>query len=320
MSKRRLTALVLAIGLVVAATLCGLYAYAGLYGINVVLRRGGTFWLSVEPDSPKLSVAMRLALRDEVPTATAGSFEWRPVAQGFEIAELPVLAGGTEVDRILLARVDPARFRFEVRNAPAGNKGLDDWMADLGALLVINGSYYARRGTPDTPFLSAGVQLGPVDYRGAHGAFVAADAGTGIHDLAQESWETAFAGAHDAMVSYPLLLAADGSNRVNADRRWLANRSFVGQDGAGRVILGTTKDAFFSLDRFAAFLHQAPLGLTLALNLDGGGVACQGIALGDYHRHFCGKWETSTKDGDLRLLSWGFGQWALPVVLAVVPK
>lgn len=309
-----------ALGLLAVAMLGGLYVYAGTYGINVVLRRGGTYWLSVRPDSPKLSVGMRLALRDGVPTATAVPFEWHAVAEGFDVAELPVLAGGDEVDRILLARIDPARFRFEVRSAPAGNKGLDDWMADLGALLVINGSYYARRGTPDTPFLSAGVQLGPVDYHATHGAFVASDAGTGLHDLAQETWQTAFAGAHDAMVSYPLLLAADGSARVAADRRWLANRSFVGQDNAGRIILGTTKDAFFSLDRFAAFLHAAPLGLTLALNLDGGGVACQAIAFADYRRRFCGKWETSTKDGDLRLLSWGYGQWALPVVLAVVPK
>ena len=32
---------------------------------------------------------------------------------------LPAIANGTEIDRILLARIEPARFRFEVRNAPA---------------------------------------------------------------------------------------------------------------------------------------------------------------------------------------------------------
>lgn len=298
----------------------GLYAYAGWYGINVLLRRGGTTWQTVTISSPNLSPSMRLALQDPVPAAEAGPVTWRQLAQGFDVAEMPVIAAGTAVDRILLARVDPARYRFEARNEAAGNKGLDDWMAGLGAVLVINGSYYSRRGAPDTPFLSAGVPLGPKDYDARHGAFVAGNTAAGIHDLAAESWQAAFAGAQDAMVSYPLLLAADGSSRVRADRRWLANRSFVGQDRAGRIVLGTTTDAFFSLDRLGPFLRDAPLDLATVLNLDGGPVACQGIALGDYRRRFCGQWETQTTGDTIRLLGWRFGTWALPIVLAVVPK
>ena len=306
--------------LMCASAFGGLYAYADWYGINVLLRRGGTTWETVTSDSPNLSPSMRLALQNPSPAAAAGPFAWRQLAEGFDIAELPVIAAGTEVDRVLLARVDPTRFRFEVRNGAAGNKGLDDWMNELGAILVINGSYYARRGTPDTPFLSAGVQLGPREYDARHGAFVAADAGTSIHDLAAESWQAAFAGAHDAMVSYPLLLAADGSSRSKADRRWLANRSFVGQDRAGRIVLGTTTDAFFSLDRLGPFLRDAPLDLITVLNLDGGPVACQGVALGGYYRRFCGRWETQTTGDSIRVIGWRFGTWALPVVLAVVQK
>lgn len=298
----------------------GLYAYAGPYGINVLLRRGGSLWVTVQADSPRLSAFMRLALADPTITAEPGLFEWHEVASGFDVAELPVLAGGAEVDRVLLARVDPARFRFEVRTAPAGNKDLDGWMADPAAVLVINGSYYSRYGAPDTPVMSGGVQLGPAEYDATHGAFVASQAAASIRDLAKESWQTTFAGAHDAMVTYPLLLAADRSSRVAANRRWLANRSFVGQDASSRIILGITADAFFSLDRFAAFLSAAPLGLTMALNLDGGPLACQGIALENYQRRFCGQWETSTQDDNLRLLSWGFGQFALPIVLTVMRK
>lgn len=33
--------------------------------------------------------------------------------------------------------------------------------------------------------------------------------------------------------------------------RWLANRSFNGQDRVGRIVIGTTDDAFFTLDRSA---------------------------------------------------------------------
>jgi hypothetical protein len=138
----------------------------------------------------------------------------------------------------LLARIDPARFRFVVRNAPAGDKDLGRWLDDLKALLVVNGSFYAQRGTPETPLVSAGALLGPRDYDAKHGAFVTSPASVGIRDLAFADWRTALRGADDAVVSYPLLLASDGSSRAKGDDRWLANRSFVAQDRAGRIVVG----------------------------------------------------------------------------------
>src|SRR6202035_3188189 len=105
----------------------------------------------------------------------------------------------------------------------------------------------------------------------------------------------------DALVSYPLLIGNDGVSRAGADTGWLANRSVVGQENGGRLVLGTTQDAFFSLARLPDFLHSAPLDLTLALNLDDGPVACQGIAVAGYPRDFCGKWEFRM-DGDQPML------------------
>src|SRR5689334_3509884 len=81
------------------------------------------------------SAPMRVALRDPPGEVTAGPLDWRAIAPGFEVGELAVVVDGSEVDRILLARIDPARFRFAVRNAPAGNRDLDAWMRDLGAAL-----------------------------------------------------------------------------------------------------------------------------------------------------------------------------------------
>lgn len=324
--RRRLLGVSVTLVLVVAALLAGLYAYGGLYIVNMLFRSGGLLWTPVAADDPRLSAGMRFALADRNVSATAGAFEWQPIAPGFEVAELPVLANGVEVDRIMLARVDPDHFRFVVRTAPAGTRALDEWMQALGAALVMNGSYFARDARPDTPLISAGVALGPQDYQAKHGAFVASPQSTRIHDLANEDWRTALRGADDAMVSYPLLIATDGAPRVTADWRWLANRSFVGQDAAGRIVLGTTADAFFSLERLAGFLRAAPLGLTLALNLDGGPVASQGIALNRFHRKTCGRYELAAHDDRLSLLYGprmrlqGPRCWEMPIVLAVVPK
>jgi hypothetical protein len=309
----------LLVGCFVAGTaVVALWAYLGAYGFHVIARHGGTFWFHVGTDSSHLSPSMRLAIA-QAPAAVPGEVEWRKIEGGFDAADLPVLANGRDVDHILLARIDPARFRFALRTAPAGDKGLDQWMAELGAVLVVNGSYFSRRGQPDTPLVSEGVLLGPQDYDARAGAFVASASFTGIRDLAREDWRTAFQGADNAMVSYPLLVA-DGASRVARTSQWLANRSFVGQDQAGRIIIGTTTDAFFSLDRLARFLLDAPLDLMIALNLDGGPVASQGIALNGFSRKTYGRWELQIEGDQVELLTWPFGTVAMPIVLAVFRK
>jgi hypothetical protein len=268
----RLTAVSIAIACLL---ILGVLAHFGHYGLNVIWRRGASLWVTVEANDTRMSQSMQLALQDSPPDVTAGALTWRLLDLGLEVAELPVLAGEDEVDRILLARIDPAHFRFIVRNAPAGDREPGDWLRLLDAVLVINGSYFATDGTPATPIASSGVISGPQHYDAKHGAFIASASYVGIRDHAQTEWREAFRGADDAMVSYPMLIGADGSSRSKGDPRWLANRSFVAQDRKDRIILGTTVNAFFSLNRFAEFLHKAPLDLKLALNLDGGPVACQ---------------------------------------------
>ena len=317
--SRRVLAGILASGVVLAAaSLGGVWTYAGVYGLHVVFRHGGSWWVPVATDSAWLSPSMRLAL-STAPVATAGQLQWHIVSPGFEAADLPAMVGEQAVDHVMLARIDPSRFRFVVRNASHGDKNLDQWMSDLGAALVVNGSYYAQDGRPDTPLLSDGVQLGPRHYDAKAGAFIASAGATGVRDLNRADWQVAFQGAENAMVSYPLLVV-DGITRVAHPSRWLANRSFVGQDNGGRIIVGTTTDAFFTLDRFSHFLLDAPLGLTLALNLDGGPVASQGISWNGFNRRTYGRWEVQVEGNAAHLLSWPYGTVAMPVVLAVFPK
>ncbi len=296
------------------------WASPNAYRVRAVVRHGWVWWRPVATDSARLSPSMRLALRGTKP-ATPGPFAWRLLAPGFEVAELPVLVGAAEVDRIMLARIDPLNFRFEVRSSPGGDKTLAAWMAQTKAALVVNGSYYGHDGQPATPVRSLGRPLGPPVYDVEAGAFVASDAFTGIRDLAHEPWMEAFGTAPDALVSYPLLVEPGRRNGVARPSRWLANRSFVGQDSNGRVLIGTTKDAFFTLHALADFLLAAPLDLTSALNLDGGPVACQAITLAGFQRQTRGRWEFQADEHSGQLLSWLYGDtFAMPVVLAVFPK
>ncbi|MEW6640242.1 MAG: phosphodiester glycosidase family protein [Pseudomonadota bacterium] len=308
------------LGVVAAcAAAAGLWVFAGLRGPLPVVRDGGTYWLAVTPTSPLLTPAMRVALASNA-APTSGRLAWQAVDEGFEVADLPVLMSGAPVEHLLLARIDPAHFRFAAHNAVSGQRDLDRWLARTGAALIVNGSFFSRQGEPATPFLSASTQLGPKVYDAKAGAFVSSPASISIHDLAHEDWRVVFQGATDAMVSYPLLLS-NGVSRVTKPTRWLATRSFVGQDASGRIIVGTTTDAFFSLARLAQFLLDAPLDLTIALNLDGGPVACQGIVLGDYRRMSYGRSEARVEGDEVQLLmSLPNKPAQMPVVLAAVRR
>ncbi len=248
------------------------------------------------------------------PKSRTAAFSWRSLAAGFEVAEIPVLSGGGEVDRILLARVDPARFRFILRHAPGGGRSLSEWMSALGSVMVINGSFFAPGGEPVTPLLSNGIQSGPREYHARHGAFVASDKFTGIRDLRKKDWRQQFRDAHDATVSYPLLLGTDGHNTVQSSEH-RARRSFVGRDEAGRIVLGTTRAAFFTLTGLATFLRASPLHLRLALNLDGGPYACQAVAYKGFVRDICG----AAEDGGAPTRTAARGT-RLPIVMAVLPR
>jgi hypothetical protein len=140
---RKLTVLTLVLLLVTLGTCGWIWQRNGTYGFNVLFRRGGTYWIHLNADDPRLSPSMRLALRNPPAVAAARTLAWKEIDKGFEVAELPVMANGGEVDRILLNRIDPARFRFVVRNAADGTMGLDEWEHALPkAVLIVNGSYY----------------------------------------------------------------------------------------------------------------------------------------------------------------------------------
>ncbi len=318
--KRKVWALAGAMGLLTLSAAGLMWNAYGAYGFNVMLRRGGTFWINLKADDKRLPLPMQLALRKPVPQIQAGQLVWQKVEPGFEVADLPVLSDGHEIDRILLNRIDAKYFKFIARNSPSGDKGIDEWEHTLPqAVLIVNGSYYGKKGLPDTPFISDGMPSGPPAYDAHAGAFIAGDGFADVKDLTRADWRSAFKGARNAMVSYPLLIGDDGKSHVATKSLWLANRTFVGKDSHGLIVIGTTREAFFSLERLAAFLKESPLDLRATLNLDGGPVACQSVRLDGFHRKFYAQWEAQTDGTQVKLLRWPFARahWAMPVVLTV---
>lgn len=306
-----------------AALAVGWWGFVGITGTSPIVRFGSMMWIPVTEHTFFLSKSVRLALHRPVPEVSPGAIHWQTLAPGFSVGELPVMMGELEVDRVLLARIDPKRYRFKLHNDRTGSTDLDRWMHRTGALLVVNGSYYGKDGGPATPAVIDGVAQGPKKYSARQGAFVASGEAAGLHDLQDADWREVLRGADTALVSYPLLLAADGSNRAPRDSGWIANRSFLAQDKSGRILIGTTKEAFFSLYRLGEFLKVAPLDLIMALDLDGGPVACQAVSFVNYHRENCGHWEVQVdKDGHAKMLptTWQFLKPPMPLAIAVYAR
>jgi hypothetical protein len=246
---------------------------------------------------------------------------------GLEFGLLPVFFHGRAVDRLALLRADPKRFRLGVFHDDAKPKSIVDWQTELGAAAVINSSYYTEDLQPQTPILAGGVKKGPPSYQSKHGAMLAEPAGKGLpafafKDYSGQAVDLAPLGYREAVVSYPTLL--DGLGRVRAAQNpgWRADRSFIGIDRQGRILLGTSEGGFFSLWRLGQFLRALPgLQAAYALNLDGGPPACLAVRAGELEFTALGRYESNDSTGQ-EVIFWGAEEvvWPLPAVIALFPR
>jgi hypothetical protein len=246
------------------------------------------------------------------------------VAPGVEVGQIDLRSGDEDIESVALVRLDPALHSFRVVHDPTTPSTIEQWRDRLAAVAVVNGSYFMPDRSPQTPLRQDGRELGPTTYSSSHGAFVAdPDRGTAtIVDLKDVTLPLGLRPFPQAMVSYPLLLAADGSHRVTTNTDWVASRTFVGVDSQGWIVLGTSKHGYFTLRRLAAFVHDAPIGLVTALNFDGGPIAAQAVKAGDYERVVIGDAETNAGVDLLRARIQAMRKPGvpLPIVLAALPK
>lgn len=272
---------------------------------------------------------------DEIPIA--GELNWKPAIPGLQVALLDVMFHEILVDRILLARTDPAKFKISVHCAPHPNmKYLHEWRNELNANVVINGSFYTREtnatayGEPDVPMLINRKVMGKKNYWSRHAAFLLgplneSDPLVKVVDYqpkAKVEFEKEM--YTDGTISFPTLVDFDGNTRAPRSPKKRATRSFIALDKNQYLILGNTQGGFFSLIRLGKFLASVKeLNIAYALNLDGGPPANMLIDTGDIFYEQYGVWETSPDDNDNEIFSWNdnnFTKWKNPIVIAITKR
>ena len=269
----------------------------------------------------------------------AGILNWQEVQEGLEVTSMDVIMYGEIVDRFQFARYDPELFKTSMHkdiNLKTMRK-VEDWRKHLGAVVVINGSYYEAEpyGEPHVPMKFDGKSYNLTKGKSKiQGAFVAGPTKKGLSSVGfvdikdVEKFDVDETGYNWVMSSYPTLLDFNGEVRRRAPEfdkpTWRASRTFVGMDDKGKVLMANTEGGFFSLYRLGRFLQtqQDELHLRYCLNLDGGPPSSMSIKSNKFEYLNQGMWEVN----DMLGVEWWsshngtYRRWPIPIVIGVTPK
>ena len=204
---------------------------------------------------------------------------WRVVAPGLEFATYrgePYCRRGSAALAVL--RLDPERVRLRVRHYKQSEpaRGMEppdvvQWQRQTKALAVFNaGQFY-----PDFSYMgllrSGGRWLSRRAHVGYHAVLVAdrPDAGEGGHVIDLTSIPTAPESlAWNEVAQSFMLFDSTGTLRVNRSER-IANRTIVGEDAHGRLIVLVTEGGYTLAD-LAFVIQKSDLRLRHAMSMDGG--------------------------------------------------
>ncbi len=246
------------------------------------------FWLTgceIAQPEPTLTAAPTVTFTLTPPaTSTASpetSGDWKPLQPGFEKRTIKIMQDGQHLKSLYILRLDPNYFRFGVAYDPQGLT-LDDWQAQTGALIVVNGGYFWQEGEkyyPNGLTVIEGVPMGS-SYGDFGGMFAVSETGPELRWLAQQPYdpnEPLLA----ALQSFPILVKPGGELGFPAEHEdhISARRTVIAQDQEGHFLLMVAPQGNLTLHQLSAYLTASDLNLDVAINLDGG--PSSGILLAD---------------------------------------
>jgi exopolysaccharide biosynthesis protein len=169
-------------------------------------------------------------------------------------------------EQVTVFRLDPTQNQFRVLYAPTQPQYISAW--DRNARLVFNAGFFDEANAA-LGLLVADSQIFGQSYAGYGGMLQVADGLARVRWLVDEPYQPGEA-LEQAVQGFPMLLRPDGTRYADTGDA-PARRTVVGQDTEGRILLLIVPRETFTLAALAEWLTTTNLGLTLALNLDGGG-------------------------------------------------
>lgn len=226
----------------------------------------------LEPPTPTLSIlAPTPTLQLPVPTPTAVNLDsgWVLLRPGLERRGMSVVTAVDQTaESLYMLRIDPADFRFDVAYHPGQPQSLEQWQAETGALLVVNGGFFTE-GFVATGAIVVDGQSSGTSYQDFGGMLAVTADGPTLRWLPQQPYDPA-EGLLAGLQSFPMLVTPGGVLGYPDEDFQRARRTVIAQDGDGRILFILATTGTFSLHQMGRFLVESDMNIDRALNLDGG--------------------------------------------------
>ncbi len=170
--------------------------------------------------------------------------------------------------QLLVLRIDPAKYTFRVHYRPGDPQTLGAWRLSLpDATLIVNGNFFNEDDQALGLLVADGVVYGS-SFQGFGGLFQVQNGQPRIRSTIREPYDSS-EGLEQAVQAFPMLVL-DGAAIYEREDNDISRRTIIGQDSSGRVLLMVTPLVGLTLPALSAYLPTTDMGLTAALNLDGG--------------------------------------------------
>lgn len=199
-------------------------------------------------------------------TAASG---WTAIAPGIERREMALPVASASVQgAALLVRVGPAVARFAVQYSPGAARTLDEWQQALPeAQVIVNGAFFDEADRALGLIVSDGQAYGQ-SFVGFGGMLQVDASGARVRSLVSSPYQGE--SLWQAVQAFPMLIEHGGVPAPQDDGfGQRSRRTWIGQDRAGRIILGVTH-TLIALADLQAWLLASDLDLEVAFALDGG--------------------------------------------------
>ncbi len=211
---------------------------------------------------------LSLGSTSQTPVPTANS--WNQVVAGVEVRQetWSIPDGSGDGDTVTIVRFDLNAIKLSVAYQPDQPLSMQQWMQKEQAVAVMNGGYFDGLDNATALVVSDGHVAG-TSYQGFGGMLdVDAQGQIQLRSLRDQPY-SAVENLTQATQSSPMLLMGGKRTQFSADSK-TSPRTVVALDKQGRLLFIVSPGITFTLDEMATQLAQSDLGLTTALNLDGG--------------------------------------------------
>jgi hypothetical protein len=223
------------------------------------------------PVTPAAEPTAQQAQAETAPSATPAAAiladGWSSLGPGLDRRTLPAAEG--HIGDLLVFRLDPANFDFDIGYDPVTPHSLQEWQATTGADIVVNGGFFDEQYRATGLVVAHGETHG-TSYKGFGGMFLVTTEGPAIRWLRDEPPPDAGL-VLGGFQSFPVLVAPDGRAPFRSENALRARRTVVAEDRQGRILFLIAPAAGYTLQSLGERLAASDLDLKIALNLDGGG-------------------------------------------------